>query len=91
GVAHYRAGDWKAAIATLEKAIELRKGGDCFDWLSLAMAHWQLGNKDEARQWNDRAVAWMEKNNPQDEELKRFSAEAAELLKHDDQPATSSK
>jgi hypothetical protein len=44
------------------------------------MAQCHLGNKDEARQWYDRAVQWMEKNNPQDEELRRFRTEAAELL-----------
>src|SRR5262249_31177224 len=75
GVAHYRAGDWKAAIAALEKSMELRKGGDSFDWFFLAMAHWQLGKKEESRKWNDKAVAWMEKNNPKDEELVRFRAE----------------
>ena len=44
------------------------------------MSHWQLGKKDEARQWYDKAVEWMEKNKPDDEELKRFRAEAEELL-----------
>ena len=80
GVAHYRAGDWKAAIAALEKSMELRKGGDSFDWFFLAMAHWQLGEKDKAREWYDRAVQWMDKNQPKNEELRRFRAEAAELL-----------
>ena len=63
-MAHYRAGDWKAAIAALDKSMQLRKGGDSFDWFFLAMAHWQLGNKDEARKWYDQAVEWMEKNQP---------------------------
>jgi tetratricopeptide (TPR) repeat protein len=80
GVAQYRAGDFKAAIEALNKSMERRNGGDSFDWLFLAMAHWELGNKDEARQWYDRAVAWMEKNRPKDEELRRFRAEAEELL-----------
>ena len=44
------------------------------------MAHWQPGEKDEARKWFDQAVEWMEKNKPDDEELRRFRAEAAELL-----------
>ncbi|HUE74171.1 MAG TPA: protein kinase [Pirellulaceae bacterium] len=80
GVAQYRAGDWKAAIAALEKSLELRKGGDSFDWFFLAMAHWQLGEKDKAREWYDKAVQWMDKHQPNDEELRRFRAEAAELL-----------
>jgi tetratricopeptide (TPR) repeat protein len=81
GTAHYRAGEWKSAIAALEKSTELRNGGDSFDWFFLAMAHWQLGKKDEARKWHDKAVAWMDKNQPGDEELVRFRAEAESLLK----------
>src|SRR5439155_17525669 len=61
GVAHYRAGEWNAAIAALEKSMALRKGGDSADWFFLAMAHWQLGEKDEARNWYDQAVEWMDK------------------------------
>src|SRR5262249_35618482 len=47
GVAYYRAGDWKAAVATLEKAIVRRGVENGDDWFFLAMAHWQLGHKDE--------------------------------------------
>src|SRR5262249_36599162 len=42
GVARYRAGCWKEAVATLEKSMELRQGGDGDDWFFLAMAHWRL-------------------------------------------------
>jgi serine/threonine protein kinase/WD40 repeat protein len=80
GVAHYRCGDWKAAIAALTKSMELRNGGDSFDWFFLAMGHWKLDQKKEARKWYDQAIAWMDKNQPQNEELRRFRAEAAELL-----------
>ncbi|HMC10392.1 MAG TPA: tetratricopeptide repeat protein, partial [Pirellulaceae bacterium] len=80
GAAHYCGGNWKDSIAALEKSMELRQGGDSFDFFFLAMAHWQLGHKDEARKWYDQAVRWMEKYKPQDEELGRFRAEAAELL-----------
>jgi hypothetical protein len=62
------------------KSVQLRKGGDSFDFFFLAMAHWQLNDKDKAREWYDQAVAWMDKNAPQNEELKRFRAEAAALL-----------
>jgi serine/threonine protein kinase/tetratricopeptide (TPR) repeat protein len=81
GVASYRAEDWKASVQTLEKSMQLRKGGDSFDWFFLAMSHWQLGDKEEARTWYDRAVEWMDKNQPENEELRRFRAEAAEWLK----------
>jgi uncharacterized protein HemY len=80
GAAHYRAGDWKAAITALERSMELRQGGDAFDWFFLAMARWQVGDKEQARQWYDKAVLWMERNRPQDDELRRFRAEAAALL-----------
>jgi tetratricopeptide (TPR) repeat protein len=85
GVAQYRAGEWQAAIDALGKSMELRGGGDAWDWFFLAMAHWQLGNKDEARKWYDQGVQWMEKNKPEDEELRRFREEAAKLLKVEDQ------
>ncbi len=80
GIAHYRGGDCKAAITALERSMELRKGGDSLDWFILAMAHWQLGGKEEARKWYDRAVEWMEKNQPNHGELRCFRAEAGVLL-----------
>jgi uncharacterized protein HemY len=80
GVAHYRAGDWKAAVTTLEKSRQLREGGKASDWFFLAMAWWKLNDQDQARQAYDRAVRWMEKHAQQDGELLRFRAEAAELL-----------
>jgi tetratricopeptide (TPR) repeat protein len=81
GVAQYRAGKWKDAIASLEKSMEIRKGGNSDDWLFLAMAHWQLGTKDAARKWYHKAAAWMDKNQPKSEELRRFRAEATGLLR----------
>jgi tetratricopeptide (TPR) repeat protein len=80
GVAHYRNGDYKAAVAELETAMSLRKGGDGFDWFFLAMAHWRLGDRDQARKWCDQAVRWMQRHQPRDKELRRFRAEAADLL-----------
>ncbi len=89
GVAQYRAGDWQATIAGLKKSMDLGKGGNSLDWFFLAMADWKLGNKDAARVWYDKALEWMEKNDPANEELIRFRAEAAELLGLP-QPATES-
>jgi tetratricopeptide (TPR) repeat protein len=82
GVAQYRAGDWKAAITALQKSDELLQGNPpSVNAFFLGMAHWQLGNKAESRKWYGQAVGWMEKNKPQDEELLRFRAEAAQMLK----------
>jgi tetratricopeptide (TPR) repeat protein len=81
GVAHYRAGDWRAAATALEKARMLNGATFLsFDAFFLAMSHWRLGNQEAARRWYDQAIEWMDKYMPQDEELRRFRAEAAELL-----------
>jgi tetratricopeptide (TPR) repeat protein len=80
GVAHYYHGDDKEAIAQLEESMRLHKGGDGYDWVFLAMAHWRLGHRDEARSWFDRAVKWMDKHQPQSDEMRRFRAEAETML-----------
>jgi serine/threonine protein kinase/tetratricopeptide (TPR) repeat protein len=80
GVAHYHAGDWNAAQTALHKSMELSKGGNSVDWFFLAMTHWQQGDRDEARKWYDQAVAWMDQNQPENDELRRFRAEAEGLL-----------
>jgi serine/threonine protein kinase/Flp pilus assembly protein TadD len=46
----------------------------------LAMVHWQLGEKDKARDWYTKGLEWMCQHQAQAEELKRFRAEAEELL-----------
>lgn len=88
GVARYRVGEWDSAIAALEKSESLapnerpaRRG------FFLAMTHWRLRHAAEARTWYDRAVAWMEKDQPQNEELLRFRAEAETLMGLGELPA----
>jgi tetratricopeptide (TPR) repeat protein len=78
GMAHYRASNWKSAIDAL--SVELRKRADAFGWLYLAMAHWQLGEKDTARRRYDHVVHWMTETKPANEDLTRLRNEAAELL-----------
>jgi tetratricopeptide (TPR) repeat protein len=81
GWVRYRTGAWKDSIAALEKSIELREdGGDSFQWFFLAMAHWQVGNNEQAHKWYDRAVEWADSIRPADAQLLRFRADAAELL-----------
>jgi tetratricopeptide (TPR) repeat protein len=80
GVALYRAGQWREAVAALEKAATLRAGEDGLRGFALAMAHWQLGDKDKAAQWYERAVGWMEKTRADGRHLRRVRAEAAALL-----------
>jgi tetratricopeptide (TPR) repeat protein len=82
GVALYRTGDWKAAIEALEKAEALEPKYLAFSGFFLAMAHWRLDHKDEARTWYDKAAAWKAENLSwnAEEELLLFRAEAAALL-----------
>jgi tetratricopeptide (TPR) repeat protein len=80
GVAHYRNGEDRAAIAALEASMRLRDGGDGYDWFFLAMAHGRLGDRDRARIWLDRAVQWMDTDLPRSDDLRRFRAEAKALL-----------
>jgi superkiller protein 3 len=83
GVAHYRAGSCQEAISAFTKSMQLGHGGSSYDYFFLAMAHWQLGEKEKASRWFDQAVQWMDKNLPKGKELGRFRAEAAELLQVD--------
>jgi hypothetical protein len=80
GAAYYRNGDWRAAVTALRKSTELQNGDNSFDSFFLAMAHGQLGEKAEARAWYAKAITWMDKHKPEDKELRRFRAEAAQLL-----------
>jgi serine/threonine protein kinase/tetratricopeptide (TPR) repeat protein len=92
GVAQYRAGDWSAARDALRKSLELRQGKENGFWygrtaLFLAMSHWQLGEKEKARDSYRQALEWMQKNKPALEkdqgrwqELRRFRSEAESVL-----------
>jgi serine/threonine protein kinase/tetratricopeptide (TPR) repeat protein len=79
GAAHYRAGNWQDAVATLTKALELPEGS-AWSFFFLAMAHAKLGHPDQARQCYDRAVQFMEKSRADHRELSRFRREAEQVL-----------
>src|SRR5262249_47307730 len=66
GLSHYRNGDWKAALEAFDQSMKFRNGGDAYDWFFVAMAHWQQGDKDKARQFYNRAVDWVKKNDVKD-------------------------
>ena len=88
GVAQYRVGAWQAATTALERSMVLQKGGDACDWLFLAMAHWQLGHKEDAHKWYHQALSWMDKNKSPNEELSRFRAEARALFERQGKEAS---
>jgi len=79
GIAHYRAGDWRAALVVLEQAEKMPgkyEGGP----LVLAMAHWRLNDKQKANAWFRQANAWMDQYHPCDEELRLLHGEARTTL-----------
>jgi tetratricopeptide (TPR) repeat protein len=80
GVALLRAGDAKAAVEALEKVDESATGQVHHHRFFLAMAYWQVGDKDKARQAYEQGMHWMDKNQPNDEEQRRLRAEAAQML-----------
>ncbi|MFI5454631.1 MAG: protein kinase [Isosphaerales bacterium] len=79
GVAAFRAHDWETAAKVFHQATTFT-GGGAYNFFFLAMTYWHQGNKKEAREMYDRAVAWTDKNKPDDPELRQFRAEAAALL-----------
>ena len=83
GVARYRAGDFKQAIADLEKCESLAAQpnvGSSFNYFFMAMAHHRRGDDTAARRCYEQAIKWMKEHSPQNPELIRFRAEAEALL-----------
>lgn len=82
GVALYRTQQWQETIEVLQQAI--RSGFDTpHNWLFIAMAHWQLDDKFQAKEWYDKSLAWQTANADAakaDGELPVFYAEAAKLM-----------
>ena len=80
GTAHLRSGQYASAIEGLYKSIALGSGGDGNDWFFLAMAHWQAGDKDEARRCCERAAQWMNQRRRDDAEMSLLRSEVRHLL-----------
>ncbi|MFI5455450.1 MAG: protein kinase [Isosphaerales bacterium] len=94
GVALYRAGRYVEAIEALDRSRAAGSSGlDGFDLFFLAMAHHQLGHREQARGCYDQAVRWLgaQKSLPASyaKELTAFRAEAEAVLagSADDLPA----
>jgi eukaryotic-like serine/threonine-protein kinase len=76
GISQYRAGDATAAIESLQRMMEMVGGGQAEQWLYLAMAYREKGDHQQAQEWYDKAVAWIEEYHPASEKLDRIRAEA---------------
>jgi tetratricopeptide (TPR) repeat protein len=84
GVAQYRAGDWNAAIAALEKSTQLDENLRGPNGPFVAMALWRSGDKVKAREAYDHAVQDAKNYKGSMAEIRRFRGEAAALLGIDD-------
>jgi serine/threonine protein kinase/tetratricopeptide (TPR) repeat protein len=80
GVAYYRAGRWQDAIDALKTANELSQGRVAYNTLFIAMAYWQLGQKELARDWYAAAQVFAQPHSD-------WVAEAAALLGRPDAPS----
>jgi tetratricopeptide (TPR) repeat protein len=82
GVAHCRLGHGKEALAAIEKSRQLsgQPGPDSWDRFFEAMAYSGLGDKERARRCYDEGVQWMAQHAPDHPDLRRFRAEAAQML-----------
>ena len=87
GQALFRADDWDAAIASLDRvssssvhgAYRLDRG-HAYNGFFLAMAYHRKGDQQQARGWYDRSVSWMVERQRRDPVLIRYRDEAAALL-----------
>jgi tetratricopeptide (TPR) repeat protein len=81
GVSLYRAGELDGAIEALQRSMDLRGGGDSFDWFFLAMANARRGEREAARAWYGQAIEWMDRYARTNGELSRFRREAEAALR----------
>ncbi len=93
GAAHYRVGAWNDAIAALEKSESVVPGVfTAANGFFLAMAHWQRGEKEQARKWYAKGSKAMETAiQPTRRELEGLRKEASGLLGLSGGPESSSK
>lgn len=80
GTAYNRTGQWKEAVTALTAGLTLHDGGDANDFFELAIATWQLGEKEKAREWYRKGTRWLEKN-PTTKEITRVKKEADAVVK----------
>jgi tetratricopeptide (TPR) repeat protein len=79
GVAYYRAGNWKNAVASLRQSLRLG-GVNAYNWFFLAMACRRLGEAEQARRWYEKAEQWRKQQQPGNAELRHLRVEARAVL-----------
>jgi tetratricopeptide (TPR) repeat protein len=87
GAAYFRAGQFPEADAAFARSMELRGGGDAYDWYFLAMIRHAAGQEPEANRLYERAVQREDSDQGGTEELHRFRVEAANALALSPPPA----
>ena len=83
GVAQYRAGKFDSALASLEESVALKSKPSPYDFLFLAMVHYQLGKANDAKSYYAKGIDWMEQHDVGNRDLIRFRAEAERLMEMD--------
>jgi serine/threonine protein kinase/tetratricopeptide (TPR) repeat protein len=82
GVALYRQREFAEAIEMLTRSLDMEQRTIPYNGYFLAMAHHQLGERDEALRWYERTVEWLRLNPPGNAEDRRFQ-QAAETLRQE--------
>jgi tetratricopeptide (TPR) repeat protein len=80
GVAHYRQGEWVAAVSALETGLRQNAPDTGRGSFYLAMTYARQGDGERARRSYEQAVRWMDTNQPRNPELVRLRAQALAVL-----------
>jgi tetratricopeptide (TPR) repeat protein len=77
---------WQSSINHFTKSAELRKTGQAYDWLHLAMAYHHLGQHEKAKAEYERSVAQIKRADAPDHEVESLRRTSARLFTEDDPP-----
>jgi len=80
GTAFYRNEAWQSSVDALQRTEEERESKQGRGLFILAMAKWQLNDRDEATKAYKAGLEWLEKTLPSNPDLRRIQREAAALL-----------
>jgi tetratricopeptide (TPR) repeat protein len=78
-LAEYRLGHWNESLKASERAMALDRDDGSSRFLA-AMAHWQKGEKADARSWFEKGAVWMRETHEKHPFLIQLWRESAALL-----------